>query len=101
MFIQNGYRYRPICHAVNPPYRRVTPREDLTVGAFMPFVGPAFIQISRLPTRLNIKTIVGLLCRKVASFLLPVRDDIGLKTLGITASPASVGMSSWTYQLFC
>jgi len=40
--------------------------------------------------RHNIKT-VSLLPRKVASFLQPVKDDLGLKTTGVSSIPCICG----------
>jgi hypothetical protein len=49
--------------------------------AFLPFVGPTFNCISRVLSKCNIGS-VGLMPRKVTSFLCPAKGDLGLKTLG-------------------
>jgi hypothetical protein len=55
-------------------------REDLTSMAFLPFVVLTPNHISRVKMRYNIKN-VGLLPRRVTSFLQPIKDDLSLKTL--------------------
>jgi hypothetical protein len=58
--------------------------------AFFPFVGLTFNFISRVLSRHNIKTL-SLPLRKVTRFLQPVKDDLGLKVLGIYNIPCECG----------
>jgi hypothetical protein len=77
-------------HVLNPPCREVTSTEQLTSVAFLPFVEPVFNHISRVLMRHNIKT-VGLLPKKVTSFLWPIKDDLGLKTADLYCIPCECG----------
>jgi hypothetical protein len=59
----------------------------------LPFVGPTFNNIGRVLS----KHIVKSLClppKKVTVFLLPIKDDLGLKTHNYTASSACLGRST-------
>jgi hypothetical protein len=87
---ENNQSDRQFHHALYPPCREDTPKEELTSVAFLPFVGPTFNCISRMLTRHNIKT-VGVLPRKVTSFLLPIKDDLGLKTAAVYSIPCKRG----------
>jgi hypothetical protein len=82
MFKQNGYSDGQIHHALYPPCRENTPREEPISMAFLPFVGPIFNNISVVLVRYNIRT-VGLLPGKVSSFLWPIKDDLDLKTADV------------------
>jgi hypothetical protein len=79
IFRQNDYTDRQIRGAFNPPPRVAQPDETPDSVAFLPYVGPIFNRINRVLSRHNSKT-VGLLPRKMSSFLLSVKDDLGLKT---------------------
>jgi hypothetical protein len=58
--------------------------------ALLPFVNTTFNRISRMLSRHNIKS-VGLPPRKIANFLRPVKDDLGLKTPGVYSIPCECG----------
>jgi hypothetical protein len=90
-FQNNGYSERQILWALNPPKRApLQRREDPTSVAFLPSVGTTFNVISRVLSKQNIKT-VGLLPRKLSSFLHPIRDDMTLKTPGVYSIPCECG----------
>jgi hypothetical protein len=61
--------------------------------AFLPYVGPIFNRISRALSQHNIKS-VGLHPTKVSSFLRPIKDNLGLRTLGICRTPVSAARST-------
>jgi hypothetical protein len=65
---------------------------DLTGSsvALLPFVNTTFNRISRMLSRHNIKS-VGLPPKKIASFLRPVKDDLGLKTPRVNSIPCECG----------
>jgi hypothetical protein len=93
-FKRNGYGDQQIRWALDPPKRVTTTPEKPTLVAFLPFVYTTFNHISRVLSRHNIKS-VGLPSRKIASFLQPVKDDLGLKTPGMYSIPCE-----WTDWLF-
>jgi hypothetical protein len=68
-------------------HRRVakTPEKPTSV-ALLPFVNTTFNHNSHMLSRHSVKT-VGLLPRKTASFLRPVKDDLGLKIPGVYSIP--------------
>jgi hypothetical protein len=57
------------------------------------FVESTFNHISRVLMRHNIKT-VGLLPRKITSFLQPIKNDLGLRTMGIYSILSECGKIS-------
>jgi hypothetical protein len=79
-----------IRRAFDPPERVATNPEKPTSVALLPFVNMTFNRISRMLSRYNIKS-VCLLPRKVANFLRPMKDDLGLKTLGVYSIPCECG----------
>jgi hypothetical protein len=71
----------------------------MTLVAYLSFVGPTNC-ISSMLTRHNIKT-VGLLPKKAASFLWPIKDGLGLKTPCIYSIPCKcgkvyIGQTEWS-----
>jgi hypothetical protein len=81
-FKRNGYGDRQIRRALDPPKRAATTPEKPTSVALLPFVSTTFNRIIRVLSRHNIKS-VGLLPRKTAYFLQPMKDNLGLKTPGV------------------
>jgi hypothetical protein len=85
--MKNDYSERHIFHALNPPTRALPLRkEDHTSVAFLSFNSITFNHISKVLSKNNIKT-VGLLLRKLSSFLHPVKDDLALKMPGVYSIP--------------
>jgi hypothetical protein len=89
-FKRNGYGDRQIGRALDPPRRAATTPGKPTSVALLPFVSTTFNHISRVLSRHNIKS-VGLLPRKIANFLQPMKDDLGLKTPGVYSIPCECG----------
>jgi len=85
-----GYSDKQICCALNQPCREIHLESIQNQVAFLPFLGPTFSHLSRVLLRHNIKTVV-FLPREVGSFLQPVKDDLGLKTLGVYSIPFECG----------
>jgi len=90
VFKQHGYSDRQIHCSLNPPCREDTPKEEPTLVAFLPSVGPTFNHIRRVLTRHKLKT-VGPLPRKVTSILQTVKDDLDLKMAGIYSTSCKFG----------
>jgi hypothetical protein len=90
IFRQNGYIDRQIRRALNPPLRVGQSDEKPDSVAFLPYVGTIFNCITRVLAWHNIKS-VGLPPRKLSGFLLPVKDDLGLRTPGVYSIPCECG----------
>jgi hypothetical protein len=86
VFKQNGYSDRHINRVLNrhPNISKTDDNPDSV--AFLPYVGTTFNRISKVLSRNNIKS-VGLPPRKIHSFLRPVKDKLGLRTLGVYRIP--------------
>jgi hypothetical protein len=69
-----------------------TPEKPASV-TFLPYISTTFNRISRLLSRHNIKS-VGLPPKKIPSFLWPVKNDLGLKTLGVYSMPCECGQDN-------
>jgi hypothetical protein len=65
-------------------------KEKPTAAAFLPYTVSTFGRLSRMLTKLNIKSI-ALPPRKIASFLPPVKEPLGLRTPGIYSIPCECG----------
>jgi hypothetical protein len=68
--------------ALNPSLRVAQPDKEPGEVAFLPYVGSIFNCISRVLSQHNIKS-VGLPPRKKSSVFRSVKDDLGLRTLGV------------------
>jgi hypothetical protein len=83
-FKQNSYSDQQIQWAVSP-LKRVAPAPEKPISVTIPpFVSMTFSHISQMLSRQNIKP-VGLPPRKIPSFLWPVKDDMALKTQGVSS----------------
>jgi hypothetical protein len=76
--------------------------EKPTTTAYLPYIN-TYGRLSRMLAKCNIKS-VALPHRKIASYLPPVKDAIGLKTPGIYRIPCECGsvyngQSSWSIHL--
>jgi hypothetical protein len=74
-----------------------TPIEDLHFSGILliavwqlPYVQTMYGHLSRMLAKHNING-VGLLPRKISSFLHPVKDDLGLRTPGVYSIPCECG----------
>ena len=65
------------------PIRQIPePENKPTFTAYIPYINDVYGRLSRMLAKYNIKS-VALPHRKLASYLPPVKDAIGLKTPGI------------------
>jgi hypothetical protein len=85
-FKENGYSRQQIQCALNPKVRIPKPKYKPTSIALLPYVQTTYGRLSRMLAKHNIKS-VGLLPRKISSFLHPVKDDLGLRTPGVYSIP--------------
>jgi hypothetical protein len=90
VFKENGYNDRQIYRALNRRQHLPQPDNEPKAIAFFPFVGTVFNRISRVLARNNIKSL-GLSHMKLSSLLRPVKDHLGLRTLGIYRIPCECG----------
>jgi hypothetical protein len=86
IFKQNGYKERQIKRAMKPSRRIPVPENKPTATALIPYTNNTYGRLSRLLAKYNIKS-VAIPHRKIASYLPPVKDAIGLKTPGIYRIP--------------
>jgi hypothetical protein len=63
-------------------------KEKPTSFTLLPYV-QMYGYVGRMLAKYNINS-VGLLLRKISSFLWPVKDGLGLNTPGVIADPVSV-----------
>jgi hypothetical protein len=90
MFRENGYSLKQIQRALNPVVRTSRLNDKPTSVAVLPYVQTTYDCISRTLVKHNIRS-VGLLLRKISSFLCPVKDDLGLRTPGVYSMPCECG----------
>jgi hypothetical protein len=81
-FRQNSYMEQQIHRALSPPPRVAQPDKKPDSVAFLPYIRLIFNRTSSVLSRHNIKS-VGLPPKKISSFLRSVKDDLGLKTMGV------------------
>ena len=80
-----------------------TKNEDKPIStAYLPYTQTTFGRLSRMLAKHNIKS-VALPHRKIASYLPPFKEAIGLRTPGIYSIPCEcvsvyVGQSGWAIQ---
>jgi hypothetical protein len=89
VFRHNGYDWQ-ILRVLNRRRNISQPDNNPDSVAFLPYVGTIFDQISRVLSWNNIKS-VGLPPKKVSSFIRPVKDNLGLRTLGAYRIPCECG----------
>jgi predicted GIY-YIG superfamily endonuclease len=90
VFRQNGYSNRQI-HRVLSRRRNITQPEDKPDSvAFLPYVRTIFNHISGVLSRHKTKS-VGLPPNKLSSFLLPVNNNLALRTPGVYKIPCECG----------
>jgi hypothetical protein len=71
---------------MKPARQTLEPEERPTSTAYLPYINNTYGRLSRMLTKYNIKS-VALRYRKIASYLSPVKDAIGLKTPGTYRIP--------------
>lgn len=91
VFKQNGYNDRQIERAMKSTRQTPEPEKKPTSIAYIPYINNIYGRLSRMLLKYNIKS-VALPHRKVASYLPPVKDAIGLKAPGIYRIPCECGM---------
>jgi hypothetical protein len=97
VFRKNGYNERHI-HGVRQP-NISQPKDNPDSVAFLPYVRPIFNQISRVLSR-HIMS-VGLNPKEVSTFLRPVNDNLGLRTLGVCRIPRECSKVNIEQTPFC
>jgi hypothetical protein len=70
--------------------RTSKPKDKPTSVALLPYVQTTYGRFSRMLAKHNIKS-VGLLLRKISSFLRPLKDNQGLRTPGVYSIPCDCG----------
>jgi hypothetical protein len=85
IFRQKSYTDQQIRRALNPLPRVAQPDKNPDSFAFLPYVVSIFNCISRVLSQHNIKS-VSLPLRKISRFLWSVKDNLGLKKLGVYKS---------------
>ena len=79
--------------AMKPARHIPEPENKPTFTAYIPYINNAYGCLSRMLAKYNIKS-VALPHRKIASYLPPVKDAIGLKHQEYTGSHASAVLST-------
>jgi hypothetical protein len=90
-FQENGYNSKLIHKAFNPKIRTPKLQDKPVTVVLLPFIHNTYNRLSRLLTRHNIKS-VAVPLKKVSNFLWPVKDLMGLKTLGVYRVPCECGL---------
>jgi hypothetical protein len=82
VFRRNGYNEWQIHRVLNRHLNISQPDDNPDSVSFLPHIGTIFSRISRVLSRHNIKS-VCLPPKKISGFLRPVKDNLGLRTLGV------------------
>jgi hypothetical protein len=75
---------------MNQEKRATKPKEKFTATAYIPYTTTTYNHLGRMLAKLNINS-VTLPPRKISSFLLPVKDELGLRTPSIYRIPCECG----------
>ena len=86
----NGYSKQQIRRAMQPSKHATKSKDESTTTAYIPYTASTYSRLSRMLAKHNIKS-VALPPRKIASYLPPVKDALGLKTPGIYRIPCECG----------
>lgn len=78
----NGCSQKEIWHVFNPPARTANPSRKPTLVAYLLYVQMTYRRVSRLLARRNTGS-VCLLAGNISSYLHPVKDYLGPKTVGL------------------
>jgi len=84
--VSAAYSIKQTREALNPEVRNSKPKEKPTSVTLIPYVQAAYIRLSRMLAKQNIRS-VRLLLRKISSLLHPVKDDLGLRTPEVYSIP--------------
>jgi hypothetical protein len=80
---------RQILKALNPPVTVTPPKDMLDSVAFLPHVGSTFNPLAGCYLGKISNQLAS--CWKLSGFLLPVMDNLGLRTLGVYSIPHECG----------
>jgi hypothetical protein len=103
VFKDNGYNHQQICRAMEPVAWPPKTNDKPTLTAYIPYTQTTYGRFSRMLAKHNIKS-VTLPPRKIFNYHPPVKDALGLRTLGIYSIPCEygrvyIGQSSRSIQL--
>jgi len=90
VFKNNSYSNQKIRGAMQPTKQTTKSKDKSTTTAYIPYTASAYGRLSRMLAKHNIKS-AALPPRKIASYLPPVKDALGLKTPGIYRIPCECG----------
>jgi hypothetical protein len=90
VFKMNGYSIQQIRQAMDPTTPTSKNEDKPTATAYLPYTQTTFGRLSRMLAKHNIKS-VALPPRKIASYLPPVKETLGLRTQGIYSIPCECG----------
>jgi len=89
MFKESGYNITQIWHVLNSSLRTSKPKQKPTSVTVIPYVQVTYSQLNRMFAKHNIRC-VGLPPSKISSLHL-VKEDLGLRTLGVYSIPWKCG----------
>ena len=90
IFKENRYSHQQIRRTMKPATRTAKSKDKPTSTAYIPYTQTIYGQLSRMLAKHNIKSI-ALPPKKISSYLSPVKDALGLRTLGIYRIPCECG----------
>ena len=90
VFKMNGYSPQQIQRAMNPATATTKKEDKYTGTAYLPYTQTTFGKLSRMLAKHKIKT-VAIPHKKIANYLPPVKDEIGMRTPGIYRIPCECG----------
>jgi hypothetical protein len=91
IFKNNGYSQQQVKHAMKPTIQTNKNEEKPASTAYLPYTQTTFGWLSRMLAKYDIKSI-ALPPKKIASYLPPYKEQLGLRTPGIYSIPCECGM---------
>jgi hypothetical protein len=85
IFKENGYSQQQI-RAMKPTAQTTKTKDKPTSTAYLPYTQTTFGRLSRMLAKDNIKS-VALPPKKIASYLPPVKEALGLRIPGVYSVP--------------
>jgi hypothetical protein len=86
----NGYSQQQIQRAMEPTIPTAKNKEKPTSTTYLPYTQTTYGRLSSMLAKHNIKS-VALPPKKIASYLPPVKETLGLRTPGIYSIPCKCG----------